>query len=60
MSDHTTPRRPIVPGPSGIAAKAIAVREQRKRKPLRGDMVRAVQPETTVAGLAPTESHPGM
>ena len=36
MNEPTsTPRRPIVPGPSGIAAKAIAVREQAAQQNVR-------------------------
>ena len=47
MNDYTTPRRrPAVPGPSGIAAKAIAVREQTRQ---------FVEPEKTVTEIAPQE-----
>ena len=50
MNEPTsTPRRPIVPGPSGIAAKAIAVREQAAQQNVRhnpdgSQLVRAPSP----------------
>lgn len=50
MNEPTsTPRRPIVPGPSGIAAKAIAVREQAAQQNVRhnpdgSQLVRASSP----------------